>query len=208
MNRFWPLPLVLLLAATAAFRQPRSHERGQGTQCETSLTGRWVGLHQGQTLHLEFYGDTMVVVNDQYPLTYRAASDSLIATGDTTVAARYWFSFCRLLLETAEGSVITMSSQPALARPLTGRWVGGLGTADGAEAELRLAPNGTARWRVLPNGTWTEGEWERETRIITFTWAGTDTIPWVGHYDVEGNVILFQHTVPSSRAAIFHRVFR
>ena len=207
MTRSWPL-LLLLLAATAATRQPHSFERGQGTQCETSLAGRWVGLHQSQTLHLEFYGDTMLVVNDQYPLTYRATSDSLIATGDTTVAGRYWFSLCRLLLETAEGSVITMSSQRVLARPLTGRWVGELGTPDGAEAELRLAPTGTARWHVLPDGPWTEGEWERQTRIITFTWAGSDTIPWVGHYDVEGNVILFERTVPNSRATIFHRVFR
>ncbi|MBI2537433.1 MAG: hypothetical protein HYW06_10835 [Gemmatimonadetes bacterium] len=207
MTRFWPL-LLLLLAATAAMRQPGSDQRGQGTQCETSLTGRWVGLHQNQTLHLEFYGDTMLVVNDQYPLTFRATSDSLTATGDTTVAARYWFSFCRLLLETPDHSVVTMSSQGVLARPLTGRWVGGLGTPDGAEAELRLAPSGTARWHLLPDGPWTEGEWERQTRIITFTWAGSDTIPWVGHYDVEGNAILFERTVPNSRTAIFHRVFR
>jgi hypothetical protein len=159
-------------------------------------------------MHLEFYGDTMLVVNDQYPLRYRATSDTLLATGDTTVAGRYWFAFCRLLLETADGSVITMSSQGVLARPLTGRWVGGLGTPDRAEAELRLAPSGAARWHRLPDGRWTEGEWERQTRIITFTWAGSDTIPWVGHYDVEGNVILFERTVPSSRATIFHRVFR
>ncbi|MBI2071970.1 MAG: hypothetical protein HYT81_02840 [Gemmatimonadetes bacterium] len=152
MTRFWPL-LLLLLAATAAMRQPGSDQRGQGTQCETSLTGRWVGLHQNQTLH-------------------------------------------------------PMSSQGVLARPLTGRWVGGLGTPDGAEAELRLAPSGTARWHLLPGGPWTEGEWERQTRIITFTWAGSDTIPWVGHYDVEGNAILFERTVPNSRTAIFHRVFR
>jgi hypothetical protein len=150
----------------------------------------------------------MLVVNDQYPLSYRATADSLIATGDTTVAGRYWFSVCRLLLETPDGSVITMSPQGVLARPLTGRWVGPLGTPDGTEAELRLALGGTARWHPLPDGPWTEGEWERQTRIITFTWAGPDTIPWVGHYDVEGNVILFERTVPGSRATIFHRVFR
>ncbi len=200
MTRLWPLVLLVTLAATVAGRQ--------GTQCETSLRGRWVGLHRNETLGLEFYGDTMLVVNDQYPLSYRATSDSLLATGDTSVTGRYWFSYCRLLLETADGSVITMSSQPLLARPLTGRWVGDLGTADGAQAELRLAARGTARWHVLPDGPWKDGEWERETRIITFTWAGTDSIPWIGHYDVEGNAILFDHTVPGSRTVIFRRVFR
>ncbi len=200
MTKLWPLLLLVTLAAAAAARQ--------GSQCETSLRGRWVGLHQGETLRLEFYGDTMLVVNDQHPLTYRVTSDSLLATGDTAVAARYWFSHCRLLLETADGSVITMSSQEVLARPLTGRWVGDLGTPDGAQAELRLAAGGTARWRVLPDGSWKDGEWERETRIITFTWAGRDSIPWIGHYDVEGNAILFDHTVPASRTVIFRRVFR
>jgi hypothetical protein len=195
-----PLLLLLTLAAGAATRQ--------GSQCETSLRGRWVGLHHNVTLELEFYGDTMLVVNDQYPLHYRATSDSLVGTGDTTVTARYWFSVCRLLLETPDGALITMSSQPMLARPLTGRWVGDLGTPDGGRAELRLSSDGKARWHLLPNGSWTQGEWERETRIITFTWAGADTIPWVGHYDVEGNALLFDHTVPGSRTTIFQRVFR
>jgi hypothetical protein len=208
MNRLWPAVVLLALASLAAARPPGSAERGQAQQCASELGGRWVGLHKSQTLHLEFYGDTMLVVNDQYPLSYRATSDSLVATGDTTVAGRYWFAHCRLLLESADGSVITMSSQGVLARPLTGRWVGGLGTPDEAEAELRLAPSGTARWHRLPSGPWTEGEWERQTRIITFTWAGSDTIPWVGHYDVEGNVILFERTVPDSRATMFQRVFR
>lgn len=200
MKRLWSWALLISLAATVAARQ--------GSQCETQLRGRWVGLHQSETIRLEFYGDTMLVVNDQHALNYRATSDSLIATGDTTVTARYWFSYCRLLLETADGAVITMSSQQVLARPLTGRWVGDLGTSDGAQAELRLVANGTARWRVLPEGPWTDGEWERETRIITFTWAGTDSLPWIGHYDVEGNAILFDHTVPGSRTVIFQRVFR
>ena len=195
-----PLLLVVVLAAGVAARQ--------GSQCETSLKGRWVGLHHNETLELDFYGDTMLVVNDKYAANYRATSDSLIATGDTTVTARYWFSVCRLLLEAPDGSVITMTAQQPLARPLTGRWVGELGTPDGARAELRLAPGGTARWHRLPNGPWTDGEWERETRIITFTWAGADTIPWIGHYDVEGNALLFDHTVPGSRTSIFQRVFR
>lgn len=176
-------------------------------QCESSLRGRWVGLHKNQTIRLEFYGDTMLVLDDQHPLNYRATADSLIATGDTAFRVRYWFSFCRLLLETADGSVITMAWQDVLARPLPGRWIGELGTPDGAMAELRLAPGGTARWRRLPDGPWQEGEWERETRIITFTWAA-DSIPWIGHYDPQGNAIVFERTLPNSHAAIFRRAFR
>lgn len=191
---------MLALATAAGARQ--------GPQCETQLRGRWVGYNRGDILKLEFYGDTMLVVNDQYAPSYHATEDSLVATGDTTIAARYRFAYCRLLLETADGSVITMSSQQVLARPLTGRWVGDLGTSDGAQAELLLRPNGTARWHPLPEGPWTEGEWERQTRIINFTWAGADSVSWVGHYDVEGNALLFDHTVPGSRTAIFRRVFR
>lgn len=191
----------LLAAAGAPAGWPASQ------QCEAELRGRWVGLYHNGTLGFEFYGDTMLVLNDERPLAYRATRDSLIATGDTTLIARYWFSYCRLLLETPEGAVITMAPQPPLARPLTGRWVGDLGTPDGAQAELRLAAGGTARWRVLPNGPWTEGEWERQTRIIIFTWV-SDSLTWVGHYDPEGNALLFEHTVPSSRTTIFRRIFR
>lgn len=197
MNWVTPGLVLLALVAVPAGRQ----------ECETSLRGRWVGLHRNETLLLEFYGDSMLVVNDQHPLSYRVTSDSLLAGGDTTLSAHYWFSYCRLLLEAPDGSMITMASQRVLARPLTGRWVGDLGTPDGAQGELRIAAGGTARWHPLPDGPWKDGEWERETRIITFTWAA-DSIPWVGHYDPEGNALLFDHTVTGSRTAIFHRVFR
>jgi hypothetical protein len=179
----------------------------QGQPCQTQLTGRWVGLHNRQSLLLEFYDDTMLVVNDRYPLSFRVSGDSLFATGDTTITARYWFSYCRLLLAAPDGSEITMTYQESLARPLTGRWVGDLGPPKGGTAEIRIAASGTARWHLLPSGPWTDGEWERETRLITFTWA-TDTIPWVGHYDPEGNAILFDHTVPGSSTAIFRRIYR
>lgn len=172
-----------------------------------TLSGRWVGLHRGQTLNLEFYGDTMLVVNDQYPLNYRVTRDSLIATGDTSFAVRYWFSYGRLLLETKDGAVITMAQQGPLARPLTGRWLGELGTAMPTPAELLIYAGGVARWRKLTGGGWQDGEWERESRIITFFWPA-DSTDWVGHYDVEGNSIVFEHTVPGSGPAIFKRVFR
>jgi len=177
-----------------------------GTQ-GNQLTGRWVGTNGGLPLHFEFYGDTMLIVNDEQALHFRASPESLIATGDTNVSVRYWFAMSRLLLETADGSVITMAPQSSLARPLTGRWLGELGTADGALAELRMFASGTARWRRLPTGRWLDGEWERETRVISFTWAA-DSTDWVGHYDVEGNAIVFEHTVEESRPTIFQRVFR
>lgn len=176
-------------------------------QQSSQLSGRWVGMHRGAPLHFEFYGDTMLVVNDRYALNARVTSDSLLASGDTTVVARYWFSLDRLLVETPDGYVVTMSAQKALARPLTGRWVGDLGTPEQVEAELVITPGGVAQWRQLPAGNWVAGEWERQTRVITFTWAA-DSTDWVGHYDVEGNAILFEKTLPGSRAAIFRRVFR
>ena len=199
------LRLAILLSWLVLLPAPQPGQ--QGGPCETQLTGRWVGLHHQRPLLLEFYGDTMLVVNDQYPLNYRVTSDSLFATGDTTITARYWFSYCRLLLETPDGSEMTMTYQEPLARPLTGRWVGDLGPPVNATAEMQIAAGKPARSHVLPNGTWTQGEWERDTRLITFTWA-TDTIPWVGHYDPEGNAILFDHTVPGSGTAIFRRIFR
>ena len=191
---------------------PAPQQGQQGGPCETQLTGRWVGQHRQQILLLEFYGDTMLVVDDRYPLSFRVTADSLFATGDTTITARYWFSYgtgtaCRLLLQTPDGSEITMTYQEPLARPLTGRWVGDLGPPLNGTAEMRIAAGKTARWHMLPSGPWTDGEWERDTRLITFTWA-TDTIPWIGHYDPEGNAILFDHTVPGSGTAIFRRIFR
>lgn len=189
---------VLLLAGLLVL--PTTVQQG-------TLTGRWVGQHRNVTLHLEFYGDTMLVVNDRHALNYRATSDSLIASGDTTIIGRYWFSLGRLILETTGGAVLTMSRQPALARPLTGRWVGELGTADGTAAELLVLPGGVARWRGLSGGSWAHGEWERQSRVITFVWAA-DSTDWVGHYDVDGNAIVFAHTVPGSRTAIFRRAFR
>jgi hypothetical protein len=178
-----------------------------GSQGRATFTGRWVGYNQGETLHLEFYGDTMLVVNDSYALTYSVTPDSLVATGDTTLRARYWFALDRLLLETPGGVVVTMSKQDALARPLTGRWLGDLGTPDQVQAELVLTASGTARWRRLPEGAWQHGEWDRQTRIITVVWAA-DSTDWIGHYDVEGNAIIFEHTIPESRPTVFHRVFR
>jgi hypothetical protein len=174
-------------------------------QRDSVLAHRWVGVHRGRGLQLEFYGDTMLVVNDEHVLDFRLTYDSLVAFGDTSVVGRYRLVLQRLLLETPDG-VVTMAFQSPLARPLTGKWRGALGTADGVETELVITPDGTARWRRLPSGGWTYGEWDREMRAITFTWA--DETEWRGHYDPIGNAMLFEVTVTDAEPTILRRVFR
>jgi hypothetical protein len=174
-------------------------------QRDSVLAHRWVGVHKGQPLQLEFYGDTMLVVDDQRVLDYRLTGDSLVAFGDTTIAAQYRLVMGRLLLQTPDG-VVTMATQIALGRPLTGRWRGPLGTDDGADAELEIFAGGTARWRRLPEGRWTAGEWDREMRVVTFTWA--DESEWRGQYDPVGNAMLFEATAAGGQPTILRRLFR
>jgi hypothetical protein len=174
-------------------------------QRDSVLAHRWVGIHLREPLQFEFYGDTMLIVNDQYVVDFRLTDDSLVASGDTTVRGRYRLALGRLLLETPEG-VVTMATQSALARPLTGRWQGGLGDEEGSTIELVMRVDGTGRWRKLPDGRWMDGEWDRETRIITFTWA--DETEWRAHYDPIGNALLFEQTVPGAGSSILRRVFR
>jgi hypothetical protein len=174
-------------------------------QRDSVLAHRWVGLHLRQPLQFEFYGDTMLVVNDEHVLNFRLTNDSLIATGDTTVVGRYRLVLGRLILETVE-EVVTMATQSPLARPLTGHWTGPLGTSDGNDTELIIYASGIARWRRLPGGRWADGEWDRETRLITFTWA--DSTEWHGQYDPVGNAILFERTVEGGETTILRRFFR
>lgn len=174
-------------------------------QRDSVLAYRWVGVHLGRPVQLEFHGDTMLVVNDQHVLDFRLTADSLTAFGDTSVVGRYRIVLQRLLLETPDG-MVTMAIQSALARPLTGRWRGPLGTPDGDEAELVIAPDGTARWHRFPGGGWSYGEWDREMRVITFTWS--DETEWRGQYDPIGNAMLFETTLPDAGPTILRRVFR
>lgn len=174
-------------------------------QRDSVLAHRWVGLHHARPLQLEFHGDTMLVVNDQHVLDFRLTHDSLVAFGDTSVVGRYRLVLDRLLFETLD-EVVTMAVQIPLARPLTGQWRGPLGTADGVETELIIAADGSARWRRLPEGGWTYGEWDRETRVITFTWS--DESEWQGQYDPIGNAMLFELTVADASPTILRRVFR
>lgn len=187
------LALRLLAPATAS------------AQRDSVLAHRWVGVHLGRALQLEFYGDTMLVVNDEHVLDFRLSRDSLVAFGDTSVVGRYRLVLDRLLLQTPDG-VITMAVQLPLARPLTGQWRGPLGTDDGVETRLVIGPDGSARWRRLPSGAWTYGEWDREMRVITFTWS--DESEWRGQYDPVGNAMLFEQTVPGGQPTILRRVFR
>ncbi len=175
-------------------------------QANTRLLGRWVGTHHGRPLHLDFYGDSMLVVNDQHALYYQATRDSLYAAGDSSFAVEYWFALDRLLLQTVEGNVVTMSAQDQLARPIEGRWLG-TPTRGDQQIELVMRRGGIAEWRPLPGGTWTRGEWDRRTRIISFTWL-PDSTEWSGQYDPANNTLLFEETYEASGAVFLRRAFR
>ncbi|MFQ6046142.1 MAG: hypothetical protein ACE5O2_06515 [Armatimonadota bacterium] len=191
--------LVLALLAVPAQQSP--------------LTGRWVGTHNLQPLYLDFHGDTMLVVNDLYVVNYLATPDSLyvMADGigaDTAFAVRYWFSQGKLLLATAERSVITMSPQDELARPLHGfSWEGSPSRMSGQVIRLQLFRGGIARWRLVPEGEWVNGEWDRTSRVIEFTWLPDSTL-WVGRHDPRGEALLFDETFPGAGAVVLRRVYR
>ncbi len=161
----------------------------------------------GRPMHLEFYGDTMLILNDSHVLDFVVSDDSIVAIGDTSFAVSYRFAFNRLLLTTDEGKIITMTAQDPLARPLWGRWLGTpLGKSD-RPVELSMFRNGIARWRWFPEGSWVEGEWDRFTRIITFTWL-PDSLEWTARYDPGGNSLLFEETDEEKGTLILRRVFR
>jgi hypothetical protein len=189
-----------------------------GQEEESRLLRRWVGTHYNRAIHLDFYGDTMLLVNDQFAADYVIIRDSLLVFGDTSFAISYWFARDRLLLQTEEGRIITMSEQDKLARPLhAGRWRGGeIGQPD--DMELLMLRGGIARWRTIPGGEWEDGEWDRSTRIITFTWfpdtaaveveAEADSIQWVAQYDPEGSALLFPESIPEKGTVVLRRALR
>jgi hypothetical protein len=173
---------------------------------EPALTRRWVGTHQGRPLVLDFYADTLLVVNDERPVAFRVTRDSLAVTGDSSFSVSYWFVRDRLLLQTAEGAILTMAPQGLLARPLHGEWHGS-GTGNRRQIELRMSRGGEARWRRLPNGRWQSGEWDRRTRTVTFTWLPDSTI-WTAQYDPPAGALLFTETEPGSGTVVLRRAFR
>lgn len=176
-------------------------------QRDSVLAHRWVGMHQGGPLQFEFYGDTMLVLNDHTVLDFRLSVDSLVAVGDTIVQGRYQLALGRLLFSTPDG-VVTMAVQSALARPVTGRWTGTMGTVDGAAMEIQVFASGVARWRVLPSGPWTDGEWERNMRFVSFIWADDEATEWTAQYDPTGNALLFEQTGAETEATVLRRIFR
>jgi hypothetical protein len=170
------------------------------------LLKRWVGTHKNQTLFLDFYSDT-VVVDVSRGADFIATNDSIVVFGDTSFAVHYRFAQGWLLIRTEEGDVITMSSQGPLARPLWGRWLGRVSRMGNRMMELQIRGNGTAYWRWIPGGERTEGEWDRFSRILTFTWL-PDTVVWNGLYDPMQNQLLFEGTVEGSGVVVLERFFR
>ena len=174
---------------------------------QAPLKGRWVGTHNNSPLHLDFYGDTMVVVNDAYPASYHVTYDSLVVYGDTSFAVSYWFSLDRLLLRTMDGKVVTMSRQDELARPIQGLWQGSPVGKPEHTVVLRMERGGIARRRSLPAGTWVEGEWNRRSRTIRFTWM-PDSLTWVASYDAGGQALLFNETDETTGTLVLRKVWR
>jgi len=188
------LVLTALVAGAASF------------QAESRLLRRWVGTHQGSTLWLDFYGDTMLVVNDTMVADFRTSRGRLEVWGDTAFTVSYWYNLDRLLLRTAEGDVITMAPQDSLARPLAGDWRGSAFGSD-RQIELDMRRGGVAKWRVLPGGGWRGGEWDRASRLITFTWL-PDSLVWTAQYDPGGSALIVIGAGPDSATVILRRAFR
>jgi hypothetical protein len=182
-------------------------------QRDRVLTSRWVGTHQGRPLHFEFYGDSLLVVNDRHVLDFRLSHDSLTAVGDTTIQGRYRLAPLEyLLLDTPDG-LVTMSRQSALARPITGRWIGPLGSSGETRLELEIFSTGMVRWRTVPGAGWTVGEWDRQFRQITFEWGEEahveeEQVQWIAQYYAVGNALLLETTIPDADLTILRRVLR
>jgi len=188
--------MLVVLAAVGALTAAGAVD----TQSERRLMNRWVGIHDGRQWWIDFYGDTLLVVDDTLVLGFRTTRDSLIAYGDTSFAVSYWFVRDRLLIQTVEGDIVTMAPQDLLARPLSGEW-------RGTRILLRMLRGGDALWRDLSGGRWTYGEWDRRTRTITFTWLPDSTV-WTAQYDPPAAALLFQEIRPGAGPVILHRAYR
>lgn len=170
------------------------------------LLQRWIGRYDNQPLALDFYDDTMVVVNDQFAASFRATYDSLAVFGDTSFTVAYWFSMGRLLLQTRDGKVVTMSRQSDLARPIEGLWRGS-SPSDGQAVVIQMWRGGAARRRTLPEGAWIDGQWDRNSRMIQFTWR-PDSTTWTATYDPLGQALLFTDANPTVGTLVLRKVYR
>lgn len=200
-------PRSLLLATAVAVAPSLAATAQEGPL----LLQRWVGTYQNRPLFLDFYSDTMLVINDLHVADFQATGDSLRVFGDTTFTAHYRFAAdrdaIRLLLRTDEGAVITMSPQGPLARPLKGNWVGTPSRFGNRRMLLWMSVTGLARWRWASDGQWTDGEWDRTHRMIEFTWL-PDSTRWRGMYDPMAGQLLFDETVSESGVTVLKRYFR
>jgi hypothetical protein len=216
------LRLVSCLAAVALLGPPLDCPPAaaqvaapQGEQSDPLLR-RWVGQYKGRPIWFDFFGDSLLVVNDIHPLSFRFSWDSIVAYGDTSFAVSYRFSYDRLIVTTVEGTVFTMSPQDPLARPLGApsgsprpfEWIG---QNDSGTVEVQMRRGGWARFRVAPGGSWTAGHWDRQSRDITFTWpipppdgSAADSTRWLGVYDAP-RALIFEETIPGAGITIFRR---
>ena len=174
------------------------------TAQEGALLKRWVGTHEGRPLTLDFYGDSMVVVNDEQVADFQVSGRRLTVRGDTSFTATYWFAMDRLLLETETGVVLTLAPQDLLARPMFGQWVGT--SISGRGLELYLGRGGVARWRAAGSG-WVNGEWDRRSRTIAFTWM-PDSTSWAAQYDPLGAALLFEVMEPDTGIVVLRHRYR
>lgn len=191
------IPSLILLSALVTFAlgsqvAVQSHDR---------LLNRWVGTNQQRQWWIDFYDDTMLIVDDTLILDFRTTRDSLIASGDTSFSVAYWFVRDRLLIQTAAGDIITMAPQDRLARPIHGDW-------RGEGIQLRIRRGGVAAWRD-GTGTWHYGEWQRRSRSLRFTWL-PDSLVWTAEYDPLGPALLADVIEPdsSTRTAIIRKALR
>jgi hypothetical protein len=185
------------------------------------LEKRWVGTLNRQALFLDFFGDSMLVVNDRIIMDYWAGPDSIIAyNADTSFALQYRAVYDKLLIETADGITVTMSPQPIQARPVFsgfgwdwGRWIA---RSRGEVIQLYIKRIGNGA-RFTTNSSARKGlsgRWRRAGRTFTFTWeTPTEENPdstqiWMGHFDAEGHQFLFDDTGPETDMAIFRRRHR
>jgi hypothetical protein len=200
-------PLLIAIATTLAA------SASLAAQEDSLLLQRWVGTHHNRPLFIDFYSDSMVVVNDRHVSRFTFTGDSVIVVGDTSFAIHYRFAMdprqetWRLLVRTEEGNILTMSHQGPMARPLSGNWLGAPIRTPDRQIELRMNRPGQAWWRWSAGGSWTEGEWDRFHRMLTFTWL-PDSATWQGIYDPAAGQILFDETVPESGVTILRRFFR
>jgi hypothetical protein len=178
---------------------------GAGAQ-ERAILKRWVGTHEGRPLVLDFFGDSMLVVNDELVADFRATGRQLSVSGDTAFTVDYWFAMDRLLLETDNGVVLTLAPQDLLARPMFGQWVGTF-TSSGVGVELYLGRGGVARWRSAGGGGWVNGEWDRRSRTIDFTWL-PDSTSWTAQYDPMGAALLFEEMEPETGVVVLRHRYR